>query len=57
MNPELIDAIHRNLSDDLLSTKWRKLRTEKATSGHCYIAAEALWHLLGGRDSGFTPHV
>lgn len=54
---ELIDAIHRNLSDDLLSPKWRKLRTNRPTSGHCYIAAEALWHLLGGRDSGFTPHV
>lgn len=25
--------------------------------GHCYVASEALYHLLGGKKSGFIPHV
>jgi hypothetical protein len=25
--------------------------------GHCYVASEALYHLLGGKKSGFVPHV
>ena len=25
--------------------------------GHCYVAAEAAYHLLGGREYGWTPCV
>jgi hypothetical protein len=25
-------------------------------AGHCYVAAQAVYHLLGGRRSGWTPH-
>ncbi len=25
--------------------------------GNCYVASEALYHLLGGRAAGWTPHV
>jgi hypothetical protein len=27
---------------------------QNPTAGHCYHAAEALWHLLGGREAGWT---
>jgi phage gp45-like len=30
---------------------------ENPLSGHCYVAAEALWHLIGGKKSGFVPQV
>lgn len=26
-------------------------------AGHCYVASEALYHLLGGKDAGLTPMV
>lgn len=25
--------------------------------GNCYVTCEALWHLLGGMKSNWTPHV
>jgi hypothetical protein len=25
-------------------------------AGHCYVATQALWHLMGGAQSGYTPH-
>jgi hypothetical protein len=53
----LIARIQRHLTDDLLSPKWRELRTDDPLSGHCYITAEALWHLIGGKASGYMPHV
>ncbi len=58
MSRHLIARIQRHLTDDLLSSMWRKLRTaNNRLSGHCYVAAEALWHLLGGPASGYVPHV
>lgn len=47
-----------NLSDDLLSPKYRNMKQlgVPATFGHCYVASEAAYHLLGGRESGWTPH-
>ncbi len=55
---KIIGRIQRNLSDDLLSPTWRRLReSSNPLSGHCYVAAEALWHLIGGKKSGYVPHV
>ena len=48
-------AIQSSLSDDLRAPKYRGNRSP--LSGHCYVASEALWHLLGGSDSGFKPMV
>ena len=45
------------LTDDLLSPKWKRLRSRHAMSGHCYVAAEALYWLLGGPKSGYTSCV
>ncbi len=45
------------LSDDLLTPKYRKLKRHSVTEGHCYAASEALYHLLGGKEAGYTPQV
>lgn len=44
----LIKRVQRSLTPDLLVGRW-KVQTNPL-EGHCYIAAEALWHLLGRRD-------
>lgn len=31
------------------------LLARRAQPGNCYATCEALWHLLGGRRSGWTP--
>lgn len=51
-----VNYIQKSLTDDLLSPKWKKLKTTHPQSGHCYIAAEALYHLIG-KELGYMPHV
>jgi hypothetical protein len=53
-----IKAIERSLSPDLLNAMWRKLVKpgDHPTAGHCYVAAEALWHAWG-RERGYKPMV
>lgn len=61
---QLADRIPALLTPDLLSPAYRKLRLDypggvaecPATFGHCYVAAETLFWLLGGKASGFTPY-
>ena len=57
--PSLIKKIQSVLSDDLLSATQNKrlLISKHPTAGHCYVASEALYHLLGGKKSGLTPCV
>lgn len=47
------------LTDDLLDKKFRKLKKIQPdlpkTFGHCYIASEAAYHLLGGKEEGWKP--
>jgi len=43
----LFEQIINCLSDDLLHKNYSKNRTSKL-AGHCYIASEAAYHLLGG---------
>lgn len=54
---EVVTRVQAALTDDLLSPKWRRLRTRHPHSGHCYVAAEACFHLLGGKSAGWTPCV
>ena len=49
-------ALTASLSADLLTPEWRR-RATNPLSGHCYVASEAAWHLLGGPESGWTPMV
>ena len=53
----LIQAVQIVLTPELLAPRWRRLLAPGAhfTAGHCYVAAEALWHLLGCR--GWQPMV
>jgi hypothetical protein len=53
----LIANIQKHLTDDLLTPLRRKLKNRRPGCGHCYVASEALWHLLGGRESGWTPQI
>lgn len=39
--------------DSLRRPRWRGLREPLA--GHCYVASEALFHLLGGATAGLKP--
>jgi hypothetical protein len=54
----LIKNIKKCLSDDLLTSKYRKMKTVKddLTFGHCYIATEAAYHLYG-KSRNYKPHV
>jgi len=42
---ELILKIQKSLTPDLLRGRW--VNQSHPLEGHCYIAAEALWYLLG----------
>jgi len=53
---ELIRKIQSVLSPDLLKGMWNQ-KFDNPLEGHCYIATEALYWLLGGPDSEFRPYV
>jgi hypothetical protein len=48
-----------NLSDDLLTKEWQQIKklhpTPSETFGHCYVVSETLYHMLGGKEEGWTP--
>lgn len=46
----IISDIHSVLTDDLLKPEYRKMEKRHLTTGHCYAASEALFHLFGGKD-------
>jgi hypothetical protein len=56
---KLCRLVVESLSDDLLSPEWRKYKREHPdkheTFGHCYVVSEALYHMLGGKEEGWTP--
>lgn len=64
MNQIIADIRHiivlkqQSMEDDLLSPAWRgRVKwTDSPLKGHCYVAAEAYYHLQGKRD-GFKPQV
>jgi len=51
--------ILENLSKDLLDKKHRVMRDGNPnlphTFGHCYVASEVAYYLLGGKEAGWTP--
>jgi len=51
-------AVRRSLSPELLHEPYRS-RVESGgcdpMTGHCYVASEAAYHLLGGKGAGWTP--
>jgi hypothetical protein len=46
--PVLAELIRDNLSDDLLKKEYRDRPRKNRFVGHCYVASECLWQLLGG---------
>lgn len=48
-----------NLTDELLDKKHLQMRKGNPnlhkTFGHCYVASEAAYYLLGGKESGWKP--
>ncbi len=58
INPnKLIANIRKSLTPELLKPRYRKLKQRNRYTGHCYVASEALYHLLGRKRSGFVPQV
>lgn len=50
---DLVRSIQAHLTPDLLKPQYRG--SEIPYYGHCYVASEALYHALGGEDSGWVP--
>ena len=59
MSADSVKKIAGALTPDLLKPYWREQaeKTGNKFCGHCYTAAEAAYHMLGGKDAGWTPHV
>lgn len=49
----LVKLIQESLTPDLLKPKYRNGVNRYA--GHCYVASETLYHLMGGKESGLKP--
>jgi hypothetical protein len=56
MAQQIIRRIKKALTPDLLRGRWQSQASGRV-NGHCYIAAEALYHMLGGKAKGYTPVV
>jgi len=50
----MLDQVRAALEPSLLKPQYRKPGAHPM-AGHCYVASEALYHLLGGSSSGYTP--
>lgn len=50
--------IRENLTPDLLKGPYKKQWTPDRPQswGHCYVASEAYYHLMGGKTSGLEPY-
>lgn len=53
MSARLERKVRAALTDDLRKPEYRG--HECPTAGHCYVASEAMYHLLGGKAAGYTP--
>ncbi len=56
---EIKSLVLKSLTPDLLNPYWRKKQDQKKNDmvGHCYVATEACFYLIGGKDNGFYPYV
>jgi hypothetical protein len=59
MYANIIESIKEVLTPDLLNPQWRKINSiyDNPLIGHCYCAAEAAYHLLGGRQNSLSVYV
>lgn len=49
----LMQLIAQQLTEDLLKPEYRG--SDNPMRGHCYVASEELFHVLGGKAAGYTP--
>jgi hypothetical protein len=54
VNHDLTTRITNALSNELRRTRYRS--NPNPLAGHCYVASEAAFHLLGGKAAGWTPN-
>ena len=52
---DAVRAIRANLTPDLLAGEYRACATQHPMAGHCSVATEALYFMLGGKAAGYTP--
>lgn len=54
-----IREIQAALTPDLLTKGWRTKNQQASNplTGHCYVAAETLFHRMGGRQAGWTSYL
>ena len=53
LSKQIIEQMIPHLTDDLRREQYRG--HECPTAGHCYVASEVLYHMLGGAASGYKP--
>lgn len=48
----IIENDHSILTKDCLAKEWQEINKKSGinTTGHCYAASEAIYHLFGGKD-------
>lgn len=49
----LVARVQAALTDDLRLPRYRGNPNELA--GHCYVASETIFHILGGKETGWPP--
>lgn len=49
----IVEKVKSHLSDDLRQPQYRG--KENCLAGHCYVASEAVYHMLGGQQAGWVP--
>jgi len=50
---DLVAATTESLDNSLRKPQYRS--SPNPLAGHCYVASEALWHMMGGHESGWVP--
>lgn len=50
---DLVAATTESLDNSLRRPQYRS--SPNPLAGHCYVASEALWHMMGGHESGWVP--
>lgn len=49
----VVEKVKSHLTDDLRQPQYRG--KENCLAGHCYVASEAVYHMLGGQRAGWVP--
>lgn len=52
---KLSAAVIANLTPDLVKDEFKFLQRKSLLGGHCYVASEAMYYLLGARNSEYMP--